>query len=75
MSEKEYVERILRYTENTIKYLVGLITALVTFLFFYGSGLSTFWLCTIIGFDVICILGLIVSVVTLRRYLRKLRRL
>ena len=30
---------------------------------------------TIIGFDVICILGLIVSVVTLRRYLRKLRRL
>lgn len=75
MSEKEYVERILRYTENTIKYLVGLITALVTFLFFYGSGLSTFWLCRIIGFDVICILGLIVSVVTLRRYLRKLRRL
>lgn len=75
MSEKEYVERILTYTENVIKYLVGVLSALVTFLFFYGSALDIFWLCTVVAFGVICILGLIVSVFTLREYLRKLRSL
>lgn len=75
MSEKDYVERVLKYAENSFKYLIGVLSAVVTFLFFYGSTLDTLWLIIVMIFGIICVFGMITSALIIRKYLQRYRRL
>lgn len=75
MSEKEYVCKVLQYAENTFKYLIGVISAVVGFLFFSADSLSQLWLVILLLFCIICVACLIITTVVIRKFLRKLRRL
>ncbi len=75
MSEKDYVERVLKYAENSFKYLTGVLSAVVTFLFFYGPTLDTTWFSMVVIFGLICAFGMILCALIIRKYLQRYRRL